>query len=436
MNKRIPTIKANIGDWVSYTGTLSFGDISKFVSKVDDELHSSSSLNEAIQRGLTSNYLSIKNYILNQEERFFNAIVLAVYDGKPNWIEVELELEGDSYYDLGFLSLSGEEKIFPVDGQHRVEAIKEALAENPNLIDEKISVIFISHKKTNEGMQRSRRLFNALNRYAKPVKMSDIIALDEDDTSAISTRHLLEDSNKVSLFKNDRVIFAQQKAIPDKNKKAITSLITFYQCNNALLKYFYSQVFSQSPQYADFKNYFCNNKERAGNFLTFMKFRPSNEVIDNFIRFNEEYWEAFVENIEDIEIYQNSTSSMPANQYRNMDIGGHILFRPIGLLPFVEASLHFKQLKKIGIKETIRTFSNIEFSLNQKPWVNTVWNPQNGKMETSISKSFIKNMMLYLVDARLLNEKQTESLKKDYASKISYDKDINTISLQELLAEN
>ena len=430
MNKKIPVIKSIIGNWTYYTGVLSFEDISNYVSPINDELHKSKSLSDAIQRSITDNYLSIKEYILNQDERFFNAIVLAVYDGNPNWIEVELEIEGEEFYDIGFLSLSGEEKIFPVDGQHRVEGIRTALLENPELKNEKISVIFIGHKKTQEGMEKSRRLFNTLNRYAKPVSMSDIIALDEDDSSAISTRYLLEESNKVELFKDKRVIFAKQKAIPDTNKEAFTSLITIYQCNNALLKYYFLNVYKETEEYQEYKNKFYKGK-RNFNEKDFMKYRPDEKTLQDFKNFNEDYWIHFVENFDVIQDYIALNTAL---KYRNRKSGGNILFRPIGIKPFVEATLEFKKYTSIkDFSEVFEYFKEINFNLNEKPWRNVVWSPQDGKMATSVNNLFIKNMFLYLVDPKILTKKQMNSLKKSYASLISYDGDLEDIILEELL---
>ena len=53
-----------------------------------------------------------------------------------------LHLEGS----LGILRLSGEETLFAIDGQHRVQGIKKALEENTELKREEVSVIFVSHR--------------------------------------------------------------------------------------------------------------------------------------------------------------------------------------------------------------------------------------------------------------------------------------------------
>jgi len=193
---KIPAIRAQIGTWVYYISTLSFEQVSRYVRKVDDELHKSELLREMLQRAITDNYKGIADYIVQQEERFFNALVLAVYDGDPQWREVRLEYgdDGEAFYDLGILDLRGDEKIFPIDGQHRSESIKKVLNENDGYGNEKIPVIFIGHKKDDDGMKRARRMFSTLNRYAKKVSLRDIIALDEDDVVAIACRELMDNN--------------------------------------------------------------------------------------------------------------------------------------------------------------------------------------------------------------------------------------------------
>ena len=205
---RIPAIKGKIGETVYYIANLTFQQINQLVKRVDSELHTSTSLKEEIQRSLSDNYIKIKQYILTRQDHFFNSLVLAVYDGLPVWTEIRYELEDEWYHNVGVLHFNGEEKIFPVDGQHRVEGIKAALKDRPHIANETISVILIGHNNTPEGVEKSRRIFSTLNRYAKPVRLGDIIALDEDDVVAITTRQLLE---TYPLFTGDRIKSSNSK---------------------------------------------------------------------------------------------------------------------------------------------------------------------------------------------------------------------------------
>lgn len=156
----IPAIRGTLGEKTYYTATFTFEQIAERVKLIDHELHTSKSLREQLQRALTDNHKSIKEYILTQKEHFFNALVLAVYDGDPTWNELEFEFNDIRYHSMGFLHLNGKERIFPVDGQHRVEGIKGALKENPNLKDETITVIFIGHHDDPEGKEKTRRIFS------------------------------------------------------------------------------------------------------------------------------------------------------------------------------------------------------------------------------------------------------------------------------------
>ena len=86
---KIPVIRGRIGDWRYYTGVMSFQQIAEKVEPSVEQFHTPSCLSDLLQRELTDNYASIKQYLLKEDQRFFNAIVLAIYDGDPKWLEIE-----------------------------------------------------------------------------------------------------------------------------------------------------------------------------------------------------------------------------------------------------------------------------------------------------------------------------------------------------------
>jgi len=398
---KIPALRARIGDWDYYVTTLTFEQVDKYVSKIDEQLHKSESLKDLIQRSITNNYLSIKEYILNQPEVFFNSLVLAVYDDYPDWQEIEFKFDSNEIYQMGLLDFPGIHKIFPVDGQHRVEGIKAAIKENPQLKEQRIAAIFIGHKNNNEGKQRTRRLFTTLNRYAKPVSLDDIIALDEDDIVAITTRYLLEEYD---LFTGKRVIHTKQKAIPPNNAEAITSIITLYQANYELLKVFYLEKYDKNPTPKAITNH--------------LKFRRPNEEIDAFRIFCTNYWDSFKEKISFINEYLIKTTE-PAKDYRNNESGGNLLFRPIGFLPFIKASLVIYNREESTFEEIFNKFNTLNFSIDKNPWIYVAWNPIEKKMIMG-SDSLIQLLFIYKYDRSLLLDKELQNLKEAYASKISY----------------
>lgn len=393
-----------MGDWEYYVTSLTFNQVRDYVSRIDDELHQSDSLKEMIQRAITNNFISIKEYILNQPERFFNALVLAVYNDYPDWREIEFTYEDTETFSMGLLEFPGNHKIFPVDGQHRVEGIKAALLENPELGTEKIAAIFIGHKNDQNGMQRTRRLFSTLNRYAKPVTMDDIIALDEDDSVAISTRELVEG---FELFKGDRIPKTETKAIPETDKDAFTSIITLYQCNLEVLKRFRRLRKETSP----------NDTRDKLSLKKYLKFRPQKEEIDLFIEFCSNFWSLFSDKFDVVKAFLEKQEANPASEYRNRDNGGNLIFRPVGLRPLIQAIFSIEKREGGEIATILTKLNSLDFTLSEIPWRNVLWNPNERTMITSGTQTTVKFLLIYMYGPNLLTDKELEKLKKQYADK-------------------
>lgn len=402
---KIPAIKAKIGNWTYYITTLTFKQISENVEKIDEELHKSETLRDLIQRSITSNYIKIKEYILNQPELFFNSLVLAVYDEYPIWNELNIEFEDESYNSIGFLDFPGKHKIFPVDGQHRVEGIKDALRNDPSILNQEVGAIFIGHINDNEGKQRTRRLFTTLNRYAKPVTLDDIIALDEDDIVAIITRNLVENYD---LFSGSRTVISKQKGIPDSDKTAVTSIITLYQANKEIFKDYFQTKFELNP-----------TKSRIDE--KYLRYRPEEEIIEDFRTKCTDFWDCLKKSFNEIEEYSKiSEKDKPAIKFRNRNNGGHLLFRPVGLLPFVQAVFLIKKRTNINEYDIIQKLSNYEYLISSKPWEKIVW---NSFQKTMIMGSTVltKNILIYAFNPKVLTKKEQDRLAKQYADKIGFD---------------
>ena len=396
----IPAIRGILGDIVYYTSSFTFKQIAERVKKIDQELHTSTSLKDQLQRSLTKNYESITDYILSQKEHFFNALVLAVYDGDPVWNEIEVGFKGEDYYNMGFLRLNGEEKIFPVDGQHRVEGIKDAIKKSPELEDETIAVILIGHHKDKEGMEKTRRIFSTLNRYAKPVSTGDIIALDEDDTVAIVTRNMLE---SFPLFMNENISDEKKtKAIVEKDTKSFTSLIKLYETNKVVYKYYTS---------------FRDNTKRIHSSTEidkFLKFRPKQEDIDDFEKYLTEFWELFINSFEGMKEYVASTEKDAAAKYRNRENGGLLYFRPVALPQLVTAILETCFRSKVTLSDSMSAYSQLEMCISKAPWVKVLWDAESRTMIMK-NKTLVRPLFMFMYDRNILNEKELGSLRIRYA---------------------
>lgn len=411
----IPAIRSRMGIWIYYVSSLSFNEVNDLVKPIDNELHKSELLSGMIQRSITENYKSIANYLQTQEERFFNALILAVYDGEPSWNEIRLEdYLGKENYDLGILNLTGDEKIFPVDGQHRVAGIKKALENNPELGEERVPVIFVGHSKDNIGMQKTRRMFSTLNRYAKPVSLRDIIALDEDDIVAIASRNLIDETD---LFKGERILDSKSKSIPDNNDTAITSIIAYYECNKELLWLHIKDV----------KVIGLDGKAITGRskINEYIRHRPNDERI---LRFTEEckcFWSAMIKACEKFTLYEDGK----VGKYRDKE-GGHLFFRPVALIPFTKMIIRVKENYNVGYDEIISKIPQELFWIQHKLWRRIIWDDKQKKMIMGQSK-LVELLLIYIYDPDLLKLSEIKKIKGSLKSIWDYQEDEDVIELLE-----
>lgn len=393
---KIPAIRGLIGNWKYYTGVMSFEDIASSVTASIGELYKAPCLSEELQRALTNNFESIRDYILKDNERFFNAIILAVYDGDPQWLEVQFKNEEKDFCNVGFLQFSGEETIFPVDGQHRVAGIIEALKNNPELADEEVPVVFKAHRNTEDGKKKTRKLFSTLNRRAKPVGQNENIALDEDDVCSIITRELVQD---YKLFSNKNIVNSLGKQIPNNNETAITSLITLYQCVDIIVK-----------------SLLAKEKITGKKYKEYLLYRPNDQKLDILRKHVFTIFESFSNEIDSIKEYNASDRIDKAKPYRN-EKGGNLLFRPLAITEFFAAAQILAEKNALSIDDTFRLLNTIEFDISKKPWKGLIWD--GTKIINRASKQVIRYLIIYMVAPSCLTTTETNKLIDGYASALN-----------------
>ena len=116
----------------------------------------------------------IKNYILeNLDNYVFSSITVSV-DNKINFEP----FPGNK--QIGMITIPQGSSILINDGQHRMQAIKEAIKEKNILGNDQISVVFFE----DQGLEKSQQMFADLNRHViKPTKSLSILFDHRDDFS-------------------------------------------------------------------------------------------------------------------------------------------------------------------------------------------------------------------------------------------------------------
>ncbi len=419
MNKLyFSSLRGTMGDWIYYPCLMTLKDIADRVN-VAEEIYESKSLSDMVQRILKRKRgKEIKDYLLNQSQRFFNSIIIAVYEGEPNWVRLEkLEDNGDFVSassvgnipeevieNIGVLVFTGEEKLFALDGQHRLIGIKEAIKENPELGSERLSVIFIAHRTDEIGKIRSRRLFTTLNKNAKAVSKGEIIALDEDDTMAITVRRLIREH---PMFNEDRIA---KKATTNLSSNDYTSLTTIANLYD-ILGIIYVKIVG---------------KNRRGERKRITQMRLSDEKLERYYNETCEFFELLTEFFPPLKEFSEADDyASVVKKYRTMN-GGNILFRPIGLS--IVTDLLAKLTTKYSLRESFERISKIPLDLAELPYKNVIWRPAKKNIYNK-GKILAIDLLLYMLNEEQFIDK--EKMIKQYANFLDISK--NEVNLPQKL---
>lgn len=397
----LPSLRGLIGDWVYYPTLMKLRDIAERV-KIADEIYQSKILSEMVQRVIKRKRgKEIKDYLMKQEQRFFNSLIVAVYEGDPSWYDIT-HIESNSQYDsedipedvvagIGILSLNGEEKLFTLDGQHRLIGIKEAVEEKPQLGEDELSIIFIAHRTDSEGMKRSRRLFTTLNKNAVRVSKGETIALDEDDAMAITVRSLV---TKNQMFMEDRILNNATDNVPKSNQTCLTTIGNLYD----LLGILFTKVYIISKK--------KTLKEKKDELT---KIRQSDHILNQHYVNACDYFQQLTNSFLPLQEFVNSGNDYPiiVEKYRHSE-GGSVLFRPIGLKILTEIMAIL--VEKYPRSECFKMISKLPTDLTKEPYNGVIWHPTQKKIIGG--KTLVKNLLLYMLNYPL---KDVNQLREDYA---------------------
>ena len=411
----IPAVKGRMGDRDYFSAVMRMQDIAARVehaSKIElsDEYLAATEMSgvpvpeldpsDRLQRDEKQKRLeSIVEY-LRRDDRFFNSLVIAVV-GEPKWRHFKdssLPPLKDYAKVLGFLELSGKEKMYALDGQHRLSGVKLFLEQgNTFPADEAVGVVFVEHQAdTPEGKMRSRDLFTVLNKEVVAVSKKDIIYLDEKSAMAITTRALIEDEKGIFSLSRKRVYAAPGNTLPRSEKRCFTTVGALYDCLGTL-----------------FAKAFYRGKSK--------KVLESKRLSDGELKYlrknTEEFFKMLSDNVLQVKHYFSARTQEEAvdivSRWRNEKKGGHVLFRPAGLKVFVEVVCAFYEQGRVKgeayapeeMRRAIEKATRLPLRLNQAPSLNIVW---DDAQKVIVPKQFPLLGKVYKHMLRLPQKKEDE----------------------------
>lgn len=381
----LPALRGVFGDWVYYSCLVPMSEIA---GRVDfaDELQRSKRLSKLMQRELKRNRATeIKDYLLGEKERFFSSLVIAIYGGRPNWFQIGIRfldmhdvrnaaslqegivrLSPEAGESLGLLRLSGREKMFAIDGQHRLAGIKEAVKEKASAGREAVSVLIVAHRQNQSGLERTRRLFTTLNKTAVPVSKSEIIALDENDAAAIIVRELVEEH---PWFRGKRISFVATSNIPQGDSFSLTTIGNLYDVVKTLVLRTVPRV--ERNQY--------------------LRKRPDDVELKRMLDMVLGFFDGLSRRMPELRVYFRKSQVRSIVRSNRNTRGGSLVFRPIGLLTYAEVAVELS--KDMPLSVAVRNVGKLPRRLQMPPIRDVLWDPRS-KVVLPKNRAFLRKLFL------------------------------------------
>lgn len=353
----IPALTAKVGEWNYYICVMKYAQAAKEIGFAF-ELGGNSDLNTLIQRGISERTKDIVSYLLKSKNRFLGSLIVAAWGGHPQYIPVKMD-ESDEVIEgldsnFGVLTFDGSQQYFALDGQHRLKAIKEAIKKNPELGNEEISVILVSHYNTEKGRENTRRLFSNINKNAKSTSLSENIALDEDDGFAIINRQLLTDDE---FFKEEGRVSVFSKQGDNGNIKLATS-VTQSSPSLLSLKQLYEIVCDLGFEL----NAEMNNKH----------IRPSDEVLEESFKAIQQRIHGLMEACGDIESKYMSAENPKDLRLPTPQTEGHPFMRGIVQRSVSKVVRNIIDMNLLPWKDVLERLSKLSWRLGDSPWCSVI----------------------------------------------------------------
>ena len=373
----LPALQGQFGDWIYYSAMMPLSEVKERIGFAK-EIHSNQRLGELIQRqlqdagtGERNRTNAIARYLHENNDRFFNAIVVGIYGGEPIWhpFDVKARPEFDrvnidyleEHERVGFLELRGTERLFALDGQHRVAGIKRALDNDGDVGSDTLTVLFVPHSKTKTGIQRTRRLFVDLNKRAVPVGTKDIIILDEVDLPAILARRFVDEHD---WFSRGQVDIERFTPTILGSSNALFSIATLYSVIKRLL----SDALASTP-------------DEVRELKAASSIRLPEERIDYYYSRASLYFQGIASADQYLRQYlQGGPETGIAIMARSPEVR-NVLFRPAGQIIFATAIAGLA--KRDGLESALSVAQAFPTDMGIAPYVRVIWDPDRHSMISS-----------------------------------------------------
>lgn len=405
----IPAIKGKMGNTEYYETTMPARELA-MVARPASEMDAWAgwSIEERLQRELNDKRIEeqIVPYLAKAPDRFWGSVLVVVYEGVITFESIStVGAKVPAAYksvaeNIGFVTIEGGELIL-LDGQHRVVALRKIIqgkskvqgdytAAVPN---DEISVIFIPY----EGAEKTRRIFNKVNRNAKPTSRSDNIITSEDDGYAIVTRWLLDPDRGGPLgvtADGTELVNWKHNTIPVRSLQ-ITTISAVYETVKDIL---------ECEEITHF-----DEKHRVT--------RPSDEELDHAYSIAKHWWETVLVNMPPFQAALALPSSVP--DARQPEQPNSLLFKPVGQIALFKGLVRALQRAKnkgatFGLEKAVERAAKVPWSIQSPLWRDVLVRASGAVTARKEAYDLGANLIAYLIAPEHTTSDEEKELWRSY----------------------
>lgn len=398
----IPGLKGRMGNTDFYQANMKAYQLVQAVrpaNKLDE--WTTMSIEEIIQRepDIKRVQEQIAPYIAETQERFWGAVIVLVYKGEIHFEGIENYLnQGIDLKHKGILSNIGiitinSNSLIMLDGLHRLlslqkvmnfEVYGECSKEVPN---DDISVIFIRY----ENNEKTRRIFNKVNRYAKTTSRNNNIITSEDDCCAIIARKLLSNDAPLGIKSgekgnSDLIVEWKSHTLAPRSHK-MTTISVVYETVKLILEYNKVSVDEQS--------------------------RPNENLLDEYYQLVADFWQVVIDNLEPFK--QAIKSPIKIKEMRDKEQKFSLLFKSVTQIALFRG-LIFAINHGLNLDEAVQRANQVDWKISSDTWRNILVTPNGTITRAQQAINLGGKLISYLITADKMSQKEINEVEKEYKS--------------------
>lgn len=398
-----PCIVGTMGSTKYYETTMTGRELASSVRPAkESDQWTSDDIEERMQREFNTKRIKdeLAPYLAQHEDRFFGSIIVLVPDGSIEFEPLEdivtqplKAAYRESAKQIGFLTIDKGELI-ALDGQHRLLAFREVVGGGITgdfagvVGDDEVCVIFIEFQNS----VKTRRIFNKVNRHAKPTGRSDNIITSEDDGNAIVARRLLG----VDAVLANREINGQKEELVDwrsntlgQHSRRLTTLSAVYDTVKDILTEHNFEGFDDKKAVV----------------------APPAALLDSATQLVTEWWEAIL----DMQVFKDALADMASVAEARYDGSNKssLLLRPVGQVAFVKGLLKAvaRSEGKLTVEAATKRADKIDWSTPATSiWTNTIVKPDQKMVARREVQELAGELVAYLIGAEFMTEDMRHDL--------------------------